>query len=595
MEPTTSPEPPPEGKPTVPALAHSLTLSSGAVFAASLVVQLLGLVATFFLARHIGISPTGLALLGTAQLFLLIASSINGLADLRLGTAYTYYLARGKPPRESTTTYLLVGMAMDAAVIAVLFVLAPLAINGAALVHGSSEWLDLGLFLTLPIFWSFSGLYISLFIGLGNSLKAQYPTLVEGVVRLAALIYVAFYVHSIEGIAIAYVIGATASTIFSLPALLPQLSTFRWREAVAMFRFSWPLMGALFINYVVTNLTPFLVVSLSTAQLSIYLAANGWRILVLSLPAAVTTPLFPYLAGLHKKREFETLRQSTWQALRYSAMLLVPGVVALVTYRTNFLNIFQNHLYAVPGSLPLAILVVGALPLAFSQIIQSSINAIGRQRLELYITATQVAVLLVAQVILFPSPAQHGIFPIFWRIVPANLDPGLVAASVAVLLSSVAALGLNTYFMERLIKVHIRPGPILAISASAAGSFASLWLLNHLHFFPVSTWYELLSAVILGFAVYFLILAGVGELTRADVRRIGASMGLPAWIYGPLTRFCWRERAPEFPPIDLSLAQGFQTTELPEMFTGTREFPDLVPFTKERRPDEEEPPTKPGV
>ncbi len=574
-------------KPAVPKLAHSLTISSGAVFAASLVVQLLGLIATFFLARHIGISPSGIELLGTAQLFLLIGSSVNGLADLRLSTAYTYFLARGKPPRENTLTYLAVGMAMDAAACLVLFVIAPLSIGGSSIVHGSDEWVDLGLFLTLPILWSFSGLYNSMFIGLGNSLKAQYPSLVEGVVRLGALIYAAFYFPSIEGIAIAYVIGAVASTLFSLPALFPQLKIFKWSEATALFRFSWPLMGSLFINYVVTNLTPLLVVTLSAAQLSIYLAANGWRVLVLSLPAAVTTPLFPYLAGLHRSREFETLRHSTWQALRYSAMLLVPGVVALVTYRFNFLNIFQNRLYAGPGALPLAILVVGALPLALSQIIQSSINAIGRQRLELYITTTQVAVLLVAVAILLP---QHGVFPIFWQILPPRLDPGLVAASVAVLLSSIAALALNTYFMEVLIRVHIPPRPILAITASAALSFAALWTLNHIHLFPISYWYQLLGAVLLGYAVYFFVLAGVGELTKQDVRAIGASIGLPAWLYTPLTRFCWKESSPSLPPIDLARARGFSTTELPETFTGTRELPEVMPFAAEGGPTEPEEP-----
>jgi O-antigen/teichoic acid export membrane protein len=590
------PESPARAKPSVPTLAYSLTLSSGAVFAASIVVQLLGLAATFFLARHIGFTPAGIALLGTAQLFVLIGSSINGLADLRLGTAYTYFLARGKAPRDNTTAYLLVGMGMDAAAVVVFFVVSPFILGGLSVTPGSALWLDLGLFLLLPILWSFSGLYNSMYIGLGNSLKAQFPSLIEGLVRLAALIYVAFNIHSIEGIAIAYVLGASASALFSLPALIPQLGRFRWGEAVAMFRFSWPLMGALFINYVVTNLTPFLVVSLSTAQLSIYLAANGWRILVLSLPAAVTTPLFPYLAGLHKQREFEALRRSTWQALRYSAMLLVPGVVALVTYRTNFLNVFQNHLYAGPGSLPLAILVVGALPLALSQIIQSTINAIGRQRLELYITSTQIGVLIAAQVILFPSPAQHGIFPIFWEILPASLDPGLVAAAVAVLLSSIAALALNTYFMERLIQVHIRPGPILAITASAAGSFASLWAVNRLHPFPVSTWYELLSVVIIGFTVYFFLLAAIGELTKEDVRRIGASLGLPRRLYDPLTRLCWRLAPPDLPPVILARARGFQTTELPETFTGTREFPEVAPFSTDQGPTEtdEKPLDPPG-
>jgi O-antigen/teichoic acid export membrane protein len=585
-----SPASSPPEKPAVPRLAHSLTLSSGAVFAVSIVTQLLGVIATFFLARHIGVSPAGIALIGTAQLFLLIASSINGLADLRLGTAYTYFLARGKPPRDNTTSYLLIGMAMDAGAVIAIFLVAPLAIGGSAIVHGTSEWIDLGLFLTLPILWSFSGLYNSMFIGLGNSLKAQFPTLVEGLVRLGALVYAAFYVHTVEGLAIAYVLGAIASTLFSLPELLPQLGPFSWKETVGLFAYSWPLLGALFVNYVVTNLTPFLVDTLGTAQFSIYLVANGWRILVLSLPAAVTTPLFPYLAGLHRTKEYEAVRRGTWQALRYSAMLLVPGVVALVIYRTNFLNVFTNSIYAAQGSLPLAILVVSALPLALSQIVQSSINAIGRQRLELYISITQIGVLLTAQAILFP---QHGIFPIFWKVVPARLDPGLVAGSVAVLLSSIAALALNTYFMERLIKVTIPPGPILAITASAALSFAGLWLLNHTHLFPVSTSYELLTAVVVGFTIYFVVLAAVGELTRSDVRLIGSSLALPAWLYEPLTRLCWRESTRDLAPVDLSRAQGFQTTELPETFTGTRELPEVVPFSTDRGPLPPEEPKRP--
>lgn len=559
------------------------------MFLASLITQLLGLVATFFLARHIGISEEGIALLGTAQLFLLIASSINGLADLRLGTAYTFFLARGKPPRANTSSYLLIGMAMDAAAVIVMFAVAPTSIFGSRLVNSTTEWTTLGLFLTLPILWSFSGLYYSMYIGLGNSLRAQFPTLVEAAVRLTALVTVAYYFHSIEAIAIAYVLGASASTLFSLPELFPQLGRFHWSEVKAMFRYSWPLLGALFINYVVTNLTPFLVVTLNTANLSIYLAANGWRVLVLSLPAAVTTPLFPYIAGLHRKGEFEEVRRRTWQALRYSAMLLVPGVVALVTYRTVFLNVFQNHLYAVPGSLPLAILVVGALPLALSQIIQSSINAIGRQRLELYITITQVGALLTAQAILFP---QNGIFPIFYHLgLPtAPYDTaGLVAASVAVLLSSAGALALNTYFMEKLIQVHIRPGPILWISVSAVGSFTALALLDDFHLFPVSTWYELLSAVVIGFAVYFLILSAVGELTRDDIRRIGASLSLPVWFYEPLTRLCWRRTSPDLAPVDLSRAVGFQSPELPETFTGVPELPQMAPFSSDQElPSSEE-------
>lgn len=558
--------PPAAPVPEVPQQAHSLTLSSGAVFAAALLVQLLGVIGSIFLYKHIGITTAGQVLIGTAQLFLLIGSSINGVGDLRLGTSYTYFLARGKPATDNTSTYLAVRTAMVAAAGVVLFAIAPLQIYHHTIASSPTELTSLGIFLTLPILWSFSTVYNQMFIGLGNSLRAQFPGLVEALVRLPVLIYVAYAWRSLEGMTVAYAIGASASALFSLPAVLPRLRAVSGREALYMFRFAWPLMGSLVLNYLVTNMVPLIVNAfLGAAQLSVFLAANGWRILVLSLPAAVTTPLFPYLAGLHRQERYEAVRTGTWQALRYSAMLLVPGVVALVTYRYTFLEVFANHIYAKPGALPLAILVVSAIPLALSQIIQSSINAIGRRRLELYITTTQVVVLLAAVAVLMPS----------WKILYWRFHMGIVGGAIAVLLSSVAALALNTYYMETLIRVHIRPAPILRITFSAAVSFASLSLLNRTHLFPVLSGLELLLAVVLGFVVYFVVLAAVGELTREDVQRIGRSLSLPAGLYDPLAKVCWARVTPALPPVDLARAPGLRSTELPEAFTGTTELPGL--------------------
>lgn len=557
----------------IPRPKHSLALSSGAVFAISLSVQLIGFIgSTVFLARHVGITDSGKALIGLAQLFLLIASSINGLGDLRIGTAYTYFLARGKSPTDNTGTYLLFRAAMVALAGLVLFVIAPYAIGGENFAPSSSNLAMFGVFLTLPLLWSFSTVYNQMHIGLGDAVKAQSPTLVEGVARLPVLIYATFYAPNLEAITAAYVVGALASALYSLPAVSRQLRRARREEILGLFRFAWPLMASLFLNYVVTNLIPFFVAGQGTALLNIFLITNGFRILLLSVATAITVPFFPYIAGLHQRREYERIRQGTWQALRYAAMLLVPGIVALVTYRSNFLNVLTNATYVGPGSLVLAVLVAGSLPLAFSQIMQSSINAIGRQRLELYITSTQFGTLLLATVLFVPP---YAIFPVFNSFIPASQEPGLVAAAATVLLSSVAAMGLNTYFMEKLTRVHIQPWPILGITLSAAGSFTALSIVNRTKLFPVSSSYQLVAAVLIGFTVYLLILAGIGELTRTDVRSIGQSLGVPRPLYDTIARLCWREDHPGLPPVDLSRAAGLRPTELPETFTGTTEGPEL--------------------
>ena len=568
MERTTSPSTPPTGPAAVPKAAHSLTLSSGAVFGASLATQLIGFFASIALYKTIGLSEEGRVLLGTAQLFLLIGSSINGVGDLRLGTAYTYYLARGKPATDNTSTYLLVRMLMVGAAGLILFAIAPISLGGSQIASGSTQLWALGVFLALPLLWSFSTVYNALYIGVGDSVKAQYPSLVEAIARLPAIVIVALYFPTILGITAAYAIGAAASTIYCLPVILRLLRKFHWPEAARMFRFSWPLMGSLMLSYMVTNMVPLIVNAfLGAGALTIFLAANGWRILALSLPAAVATPLFPYIAGLHRQEQYERIRRGTWQALRYTSMLLVPGVVALVTYRSVFLNVFQNAAYAAAGSIPLAILVIGAVPLALSQIMQASINAIGRQRLELYITSTQVAVLFLAVFLLMPK----------WG--PLYLSNGLDAGAIAVLASSIAALGLNTYFMETLIQVHIQPRSILGIIVSAAAGFFAMSQFNHL--LPHNRYFQLAGGVVLGFIAYFAILILIGELTRQDVRQIGSSVGFPPWLYNWLARICWRETSPGLLPVDLSRARGLRPTELPETFVGDTELPEMAPLSEE--------------
>ena len=541
------------------------------MFTAQVLTQLIGFIGSLFLYKHIGISVPGVALLGTVQFFLLIGSSINAIGDLRLGTAYTFFLARGKSPTDNTTVYLFVRMMMVALSGAVIFALAPT----VGITTSQLELTSLGIFVALPILWSFSTVYNQLFIGLGNSVKAQYPALIEATARLPVLIWVAYYDHSILGLTFAYVVGAASSTVFAAPAVIARLRTFAWSEGLKLFRFAWPLMGALVLNYLVTNMVPLLVeASLGAANLSIFLAANGFRILVLSLPAAVTTPLFPYIAGLHQQEKYQAVREGAWQALRYSSILLVPGVLALVVYRTNFLLIFSTKLYAGPGAIPLAILVLSAIPIALSQIIQSTLGSIGRQKLELYLTGTQVVVLFTAVFLLLPP----------WGLVPAS--DGLIAASVAVLLSSIAAFGLNTYFLEKLIRVRIQPWSILGITVSAVVSFGAISRLNK--YLPVNTWYQLLGVVVLCFVVYFVVLALVGELSKEDVRRIGGSMGLPSRLLETLVRICWRKTSPGLPPVDLARAPGLQplkSTELPETFTGTREMPDIgTPTAEEMEP-----------
>ena len=192
----------------VPKQAFSLTLSSGGVFATSLAVQLIGFAGSVILYKYYAIGDARTALLGTAQFFLLIASSINGIGDLRIGTAYTYFLARGMPPRQTTATYLLLRVMMVGGIGLFLVVIAPLSLGVGPIAPPGIMFETLALFLVLPIFWSISTVYNQTYIGSGNSLRAQYPSLIEAIARVPAIYWVTFHNPTILTIAAAYAVGA---------------------------------------------------------------------------------------------------------------------------------------------------------------------------------------------------------------------------------------------------------------------------------------------------------------------------------------------------------------------------------------------------
>ncbi len=363
-EPPASNDPaPPPTRP--PSRFGSVGLSSTGVFVITIAIQLLGYLPTHFFAQHVGSAAgatggyPGQAVLGTFQLFLLIASSINMVGDLRVGTAFVFFVARGEKPEVGTGTYLVLRFVMVAiAGAAVLAVAAP---------AGWTTSQDIGIFslwMLLPVLWSVSTVYSQLLAAQGRSTYGQVPSLVESVVRVAALTFVAVGSLSLATtafstlllpITLCYLVGAAASAVYSFPAVWRYTRAFSGGVAKRLFGFAWPLMGSLLLLYFATTLIQFIVVAdYGTGAYNVFLSANGFRILALAIPSAVAVPLFPHLTGLHHRRDYEVLRHRTWAALRYTAMVAIPTAMTLVIYRVNFENTLYAGTYTGRGHLPCA-------------------------------------------------------------------------------------------------------------------------------------------------------------------------------------------------------------------------------------------------
>jgi O-antigen/teichoic acid export membrane protein len=533
--------------PEPPRARYSLTINSAGVFLAGVAIQVIGFVGSLFIYKYIGISAGGQALFGTVQFFLLIASTINGIADLRLGGGYQLFLARGKPATATTGTYLLMRFALVGLAAGLVLVFSGVSFGGTVLAPSQYDFEVIAIFMSLPVLWTVETVYSNYYIGIGNSVKGQYPGLIEVLVRTPVLIVAVFAFPTILGLTTAYLIGAIASVLFCLPALIPLVRRFNRREAVLLLRYSWPLLGALGLATIATNAIPFIVeATLGVQQLNLFNAANSFRILAIALPSAITTPLFPYLASLHKRSEHNAIREATWTAMRFSSMLLIPGVVALIVYRVNILYILFNGLY-VPAQYALAILVASSIPASLALIMGTGLAAIGWRRLELYLTAVQVALLFAIAILLLPP---YGILP---------ASDGLISASIAVLASGTAAWALNSYFTSRLMAVGVFPRSLGAIALAAVVAFLAISRINAV--LPINRYYQLTFGILVGFLVYFLVLALIGELTKEDIHRIGRSMGFPGSWLNAAARLCWR-------PKSLHLLAKVDTTEVPGLTAG---------------------------
>ena len=516
-----------------PPVHRGLGRSSYGVFILTTLIQVMGVISTavvghtFFHRIPSPGTPTGLTIWGEIVFFLLIASSINWLGDLRVGAAYTYYVSRGQPAKELTGTYLTLRVVL-VSLIGLAALPATFVLGGALhFSYSSPTYQSFGLFLVLPVLWSPWMVVSQLRIARGSSIQAQYPQFVEVGVRTVAIISVIFLDPGLLGFTYAFVIGAAASFAYCIPELWREMSPPAQARAVQLLRYSWPLMGSLMFQFLASNAPPFFVTGLlhQSSLFAVFSWDNGWRILLLSVPSAVVLPLFPYLASFHARGDYALVQRKTWEALRFTALIVLPASIAIVVYRVPIPNVIVDGQVAQLGAITIALLAISAIPLGLSQVIGTALNSIGYQRLELYISGDD----------------RRGYGCVDRGLVPVLSDP----------------LGHRGRCPRRVVRgpgaecvlhgaASSRPDSGLAHRPDHGGGPRRVP--HDVGVESVCQPKSLVDPVPLHPArlrrVLPSVLAGIGELTKADLLTITGAVGLPDRLGHMLGRLCWRAEPP---------------------------------------------------
>jgi O-antigen/teichoic acid export membrane protein len=474
----------------------------------------------------------------------MISGVISSIGDLRVGTAYTFFIARGASKKELTGAFIVFRFLS--------FAIVSFAIVGIAIAFnwfpGYNE--ALLLFMLVPVLEIPATVYSSLRIAEGRTAVGQIPGIVEAVVRMSLVVFFALQfsvtgstsigiqanqVKLVTDIAIAYFIGGLASVVVCLP-VFRSISLDRFRASLKdMFTFALPLMGAMVLTYVVTMITPFLVkvITGSYEVLTVYSATNAFLILLLFLPSAVCTPLFPELARMHARGETAALKSRTRKAMRYTMMMLAPVVLGVCVFRVDLLNIFYSAAVVSQGQMALIVMAFSAVPITLFRITATALDSVGLQKREFYVSVFQLSVLVVSLVLLLTL---------------LNSQWWVVGAAVSLLLSSFAGLVMNAYYLHRNLPISFEVKSALVVLGSAALTFA-LFSSTFLGYFGIHLAVDqvptLVVVLLAGLILYVGVLAGSGELTKQDVVDLCHTLGLPDSMGQAVQKICWRESRPE--------------------------------------------------
>ncbi|MCL4324066.1 MAG: polysaccharide biosynthesis C-terminal domain-containing protein [Candidatus Thermoplasmatota archaeon] len=515
---------------------------------AAVSIQILGWIGTKSLFVYVvgtsKVSPA-LELVGIATTLILTYSVVTGIGGCRISSAYTFFVARGADRKPLTGTYIIFHL-ISYSVLSSSILLLTQFLNWFPPGFLEAEVL---LIVVVPLLHVTTGAYLTERTALGRAAAGQLPAVVESIVRMVAIVYVAlqytpcqpplfssclapsFGVHLVTQIAWAYVLGSVAGFVVSLP-VLRDFSPQRFLPTLRdLFTYATPLMAAMLLTFSVTIITPFILRYLAgSAIMQVFTTVNAFLILLMFLPNAVILPLFPNLARLHAEGRMDELKLRVSKAIRYTFLLLAPGMIAFSVFRVPILDIAYSGSVVPYGAQGMIVISLAALPMSLFLITGTTLDSVGLQRREFYASSVQLATLVVSLFIFVPFFGRFG-------------QAYVVGATVSMVLGSIAGLAMNAFYLHRHLPIHIPVRSILTVLLASVATFAvfsnTVMTRIGLHL-NLGSPYILAPVMVLGLVVYAGVLMLIGELSKEDVIELTASAGLPPSFGKALSRLCWK-------------------------------------------------------
>jgi len=358
------------------------------------------------------------------------------------------------------------------------------------------------------IIWSLSLVMKTTFQARRLTAKQQLPMLFETLGRVAATVYVIWAGLGPLALAWTYVVGEIL--VFASLAVFFRGNTIgkpSWEMFKKYTVFAWPLAIVAASTIIMTNIDKVLIqLFWGAVEGGKYFAIYRLSCFLDVATMAIGVLLFPTISNLYVKSDMGKIKKLSYTAERYLSMIIFPIIFIMIFLSGPVIHILlSNEFY--PAIPILQILPLFALFDALERPYQMKLLGMNLPHFARNRILIMVVMNVGLNILLIPRDIQILGLDLFGM--------GAVGAAIATVVAYATGLIYTRWAVWRVSKVTVNWRIILhAIAAMIMG--ITVYSFNEI-VYPITRWYGLLIYALMGFGIYFGILALMKEFTRKDL------------------------------------------------------------------------------
>jgi O-antigen/teichoic acid export membrane protein len=477
----------------------------------SVLGAILGTAALIFIAKDMGPNVLGILAYALASVGIL-----SFLSDFGVGSVHVHFVKKGEDLAKCIGAYASIRLVLLVIFVVVTIPLIELWKRGY--LGGSMEIDDaladsLYVFLIYYLLLGISQIATHTFDALDQSAKVLVPSILEVVVRVSFIIFIATSAYGTGPSGPALLASAYAAGMISSMLLVSflmrnnnisrpgrEILVKYIRSLAPVFVISMVLILDLYLDKVVVGYF------WGGHEVGLYFGVQKMAIFVGVFSLSVATLILPSVTSYFAKKDSAATWDIVDQAERYVSLVVIPTAAFYLFYGRDILNVFLTSEFA--GAVnTMNVLVISSTVLAFVLPLRSVIAGTGKPSILFWIGASGLGIQF-ALMLLFVPDSIYGFDTLGLR--------GLGAA-IALLVGSIYYFFAFRYMVWKTSRILPTSRSFKHI-VGALMMVGAMYLVDHFLLWGPIDWLALIALALVGFASYSVSVYLMGELEPSDYR-----------------------------------------------------------------------------